>query len=185
MENISNLAIQTERMKTKNIIAFIFIACFSLACAPKKITEAELEKIKQEVIDIDLEFSSFSKENGFAKALAKYAADDAIKLNPRQYAAFGKTQLQKEADADSTSSSEESLTWQPKKVHVSASGDLAAAFGDWYFNFKSPRTNNDTIVYGNYLTVWKKQADGTWKYVFDGGNAVPGPTTEEMLALVK
>jgi ketosteroid isomerase-like protein len=27
-----------------------------------------------------------------------------------------------------------------------------------------------SIARGNYLTVWKKQADGTWKAVFDTGS---------------
>lgn len=138
-----------------------------------------------EVVDNDLAFSDFSQKNGFAKALAEYAAPDAIKLNPRQYSTFGKEQLQKEAAADSLGSSEGALTWKPMKVHVSDAGDMAAAFGDWYFTFKSPKTSNDTTLYGNYTTVWKKQADGTWKFILDSGNPVPGPTTEQMLQLIR
>lgn len=174
----------TKKMKTKNTFLLLTILVF-FACSTSKKSEEELEKIKQDVIDNDIAFSRYSQQNGFAKALAHYAADNSIKLNPRQYATFGKAELQKQADADSTGSSEGALTWQPKKVDVSQSGDLAAAFGDWYFSFKSPRTKRDTVIYGNYITVWSKQEDGSWKFILDGGNPVPGPTTDEMLELVK
>jgi hypothetical protein len=29
--------------------------------------------------------------------------------------------------------------------------------------------------YGNYMSVWKKQDDGSWKFVLDGGNTTPPP----------
>jgi ketosteroid isomerase-like protein len=29
--------------------------------------------------------------------------------------------------------------------------------------------------YSKYLTVWKRQPDGAWKFVADGGNERPGP----------
>ncbi len=32
-----------------------------------------------------------------------------------------------------------------------------------------------TTTYGNYVTVWKRQPDGKWKYVLDGGNTTPAP----------
>lgn len=172
-------------MKTKEAFPFLLIATTLIACSPQKPSEVEREKIKQEVMSYDLAFSKYSQANGFAKALAEYADEDAIKLNPREYSAFGRAQLQKEADADSLGSSEGVLTWQPKKVTVSGSGDLASAFGDWFFSFKSPQTNRDTTIYGNYITVWKKQQDGSWKFILDGGNAAPGPTTEEMLHLIE
>ena len=31
-----------------------------------------------------------------------------------------------------------------------------------------------TVTRGNYLTVWKKQADNTWLVVFDTGSTFPG-----------
>jgi len=172
-------------MNTKNVLATVILLGLLQACLPAKKPEINLDKIKQEVIDNDLAFSNFSKEHGFAKALAEYAAENAIKLNPRAYSTFGKENLLKEANADSLGSSQGAITWEPKKVHLSESGDLAAAFGDWYFTLKSPITLKDTTLYGNYITVWKKQADGSWKFVLDGGNPVPGPTKEEMLALLE
>jgi ketosteroid isomerase-like protein len=33
----------------------------------------------------------------------------------------------------------------------------------------------DTTLFGNYITVWKKQSDGSWKYVSDAGSNTPDP----------
>lgn len=170
----------------QSILGVLFIASLFFACSKSGgLSASELESIRQEVMNNDLEFSKYSEENGFAKALAQYAADDAIKLNPQQYSSFGKASLQADADSDTLGNRLGTLTWTPRKVHVSSHGDMAAAFGDWFFKTKSRTTSNDTTFYGNYLTVWKKQSDGQWKFILDGGNPVPGPTTEQMLEAVK
>jgi ketosteroid isomerase-like protein len=159
----------------------IIIGVINISCTSSKKSEWRTETIKQEVIDTELAFSNFSKQYGFARALAKYAADDAIKLNPRNYATIGKLQLQKEAEADTVGISQGIITWKPLKIDVSESGDLASAFGDYYYTFKLEQTTRDTTLYGNYITIWKKQTDGTWKFIIDGGNPTPGATTDLML----
>ena len=151
---------------------------------PDKSVE-ELKQIEKEIIEMEKAFSNYSEQHGFAKALAEYSADNAIKLNTRQFATFGKEELQKEAAMDSTGSTQGTLTWKPLKIQVSESGDMAAAFGDWYYKFKSPKTMRDTTIYGNYITVWEKQKNGTWKFIIDGGNPAPGPTTDQMLNQIK
>lgn len=167
----------------KSIITVSIMLVFFSCAIPKK-EDGDKEKIKQEIIAIELAFSNYSKQHGFAKALAEYAAPDVIKLNPRMFATFGKAELQHEAKADSIGSSEGVLTWKPLKVDVSESGDMASAFGDWYYSYKLPATAKDTTLYGNYITVWKKQKDGTWKFIIDGGNPTPGPTTDSLLMQV-
>lgn len=59
------------------------------------------------------------------------------------------------------------LTWEPFKAEVSKSGDMGYTLGNWKLVTK------DTTMYGNYYTIWKKQADGKWKFVVDGGNNTP------------
>jgi len=29
---------------------------------------------------------------------------------------------------------------------------------------------NDSLSFGTYVSIWKKQKDGTWKFVLDSGN---------------
>lgn len=59
------------------------------------------------------------------------------------------------------------LTWDP--TQADASGDLGYTVG----RYESRRRDEQGKVLsgrGSYLTVWKRQADGTWKIVFDIGN---------------
>jgi ketosteroid isomerase-like protein len=62
------------------------------------------------------------------------------------------------------------LSWEPEFGMVS--GNLGYTFGWWNFKAKI-YPNRDTVFTGNYVTIWKKQSDGSWKYVLDGGNTAP------------
>ena len=55
---------------------------------------------------------------------------------------------------------------------MSSSGDLGCTFGSWTLNSKT-KSGTGTSVYGDYITVWQKQPDNSWKYIMDGGNKTP------------
>lgn len=61
------------------------------------------------------------------------------------------------------------ITWRPVKADVAASGDLGYTIGTAEFRTKN-KEGNPVIRPGKYLTVWKKQKDGSWKVVADLGN---------------
>jgi len=65
------------------------------------------------------------------------------------------------------------LVWWPLWAGLAASGDLGFTTGPATFDGKPS---------GYYFTVWKRQADGAWKWVYDGGapsdgTSAPGPET--------
>lgn len=57
------------------------------------------------------------------------------------------------------------LTWKLARVEVSQSGDLAYTYGPWQETVL--RDGQPRVRTGNYLAVWKKQSDGTWKVLVD------------------
>lgn len=66
------------------------------------------------------------------------------------------------------------LTWQPALAFASQAGDLGYTLGTW----RSTRTDAagaEHIATGKYMTIWRRQADGGWKVVFDGGNPDTAP----------
>jgi ketosteroid isomerase-like protein len=72
------------------------------------------------------------------------------------------------------SSTGNSLRWEPIAGDIAASGDLGYTFG----HSTSLRPNDKgemTQHYGKYVTIWKKQADGSWKVALDIGNSRPKP----------
>ena len=60
------------------------------------------------------------------------------------------------------------LTWAPTKAEVLGAGDLGYSVGT--SEFRSTADGKTTVRRGNYLTVWRKQADGAWRVVYDSGS---------------
>lgn len=62
-----------------------------------------------------------------------------------------------------------SLRWEPLRADIAASGDLGWTTG----TFVSEATGADGATLrteGRYVSIWRLQADGSWKVVMDLGN---------------
>jgi len=57
------------------------------------------------------------------------------------------------------------LEWWPVAAEIAPSGDLGCTIGE----AKIASLNH----YSKYLTIWRRQQDGSWKFVADGGNVRP------------
>jgi ketosteroid isomerase-like protein len=64
------------------------------------------------------------------------------------------------------------LTWEPKRAQMFKSGKFGYTSGRWVYNAVTEK-NEKITRQGDYLTVWQKQADGSWKVVYDGGTPDP------------
>jgi len=64
------------------------------------------------------------------------------------------------------------LTWAPLKIEVSDDGTLGYTWG----RYDAVERGNDgqaKTTTGVYLTIWRRQADGSWKFVYDGSPELP------------
>lgn len=59
------------------------------------------------------------------------------------------------------------LTFKSQKIDVAASGDLAYARGTYELRATDPATGQVGTMRGDYLTLYRKQADRSWKVVED------------------
>lgn len=125
-------------------------------------TEKKSSPNPKVLIEADTEFSDFSLENGFHKAFVAYADDSVTILKPDHLPVVGKNALIKSYEGKSDSGLV--LTWKPLKAIIAKSGDLGNTYGIWTLV-----TQKDTSQ-GTYLTVWKKDASGHWKFIADTGN---------------
>jgi ketosteroid isomerase-like protein len=68
------------------------------------------------------------------------------------------------------------LHWGPTEARVSRSGDLGYTLG-WYELRRRADEETVTLKRGKYVTIWRKQADGSWKVIVDAGteDAAPAP----------
>jgi ketosteroid isomerase-like protein len=58
------------------------------------------------------------------------------------------------------------LEWHPDQVEVARSGELGYTSGTYTWTFKDA-SGKPASDKGKYLTIWKKQQDGSWKVLLD------------------
>ncbi|MDQ2667446.1 MAG: DUF4440 domain-containing protein [Gemmatimonadota bacterium] len=119
----------------------------------------------------DVAFARDAARMGAGEAFGRFASPDA-----QIFSAAGEFITGPDAIMASfgPSGGNSSFTWQPVHAEISAAGDLGFTVGT--ATVTSARdADNAFIRYSKYLTVWKRQRSGEWKYVVDGGNARPSP----------
>ena len=101
------------------------------------------------------------------KAVSMYA-DDAIGFSDRGPMLKGKESIREEWKTMMALPGP-GLSFAPTAVEVARSGDMAYEYGlyDFITTDKKGKTNDEK---GKYVTVWKKQADGSWKVAIDIDN---------------
>jgi ketosteroid isomerase-like protein len=65
------------------------------------------------------------------------------------------------------------LLWEPVRAVVAASGDLGYTIGRWESRALGKDGTWTAAGTGNYVTIWRRQGDGSWKVSVDIGNADP------------
>lgn len=118
----------------------------------------------EDIMDADREFSIRSAEAGMKRAFLEFADDSAVLLRPNVLPIIGKEAI--EQSHMNLSDSGFTLTWMPVAGDISTSGDLGYTYGFYSMVIKS----DSNVLKGTYLSIWKKQEDGSWKYVLDTGN---------------
>jgi ketosteroid isomerase-like protein len=113
-------------------------------------------------------------ETAFAKAFASqdqekffsFVAPDAQFLGPRRVLS-GKAKV-REVWSHFFEGHKAPFSWAPDRVVANAAGNLALSTG--------PIHDDEGNLIGNYASIWQKEADGSWRIIFDGpGSGPPCP----------
>lgn len=149
----------------KNCISiFLFVSTCLFACNSKKTDAGEnLHALKDTLMETDRMFSAFSEKKGMKNAFIDYMDSNAALLRPNHLPIVGANAVDYLIEQDD---SDYTLTWEPQFAEAAHSGDLGYTYGVYQLKVKS----KDTVIYGSYLSIWKKQKDGKWKFVLDTGN---------------
>lgn len=120
------------------------------------------EKLKSELFAVEKAFCAMAQSEGVEKAFLYFSADSAVILN-RDRLLKGKEAIRKRYQ---TFPQNAKLEWIPDFADVSISGDLGYTYGKYTF------TSTDSLGHitksgGIFHTVWKRQPDGKWKFVWD------------------
>jgi ketosteroid isomerase-like protein len=149
----------------------LLLSTLTLASCNCSTSSTDSANTKDAVMQTDKDFNDYCAKHGQAAAFIKYADSSQISMGENSLPIMGIEKLKESFSKRHDTISK--LTWEPSKGE--ASGDLGYTFGWWKFYTKTA-IGKDTIYQGVYVTVWKKQKDGSWKYVLDGGNDTPAHT---------
>jgi ketosteroid isomerase-like protein len=154
------------------LIPWLLAATSSLAAA------ADPDGLRAGLAGAEQSFCAEVAKVGIADAFIANMADDCfladnLSLTRAEYsAAVQKARAKAGADYKPGPNPNVHLTWAPIKVDVSADGTLGYTWGRYDFTSRGKDGKVDSST-GIYLTIWKRQPDGMWKFVYDGAPQIP------------
>lgn len=110
-----------------------------------------------QIVAAERDFAAAAAARGVTAAFRAYIAPDGIIFRPDPVA--GAAILKQERDEPGAPV----LRWWPVHAGISRSGDLGFTTGPWTV------VRDGRPVIGEYFTVWRRQHDGSWRFVLDHG----------------
>ncbi len=150
---------------TKKLFFLIIPLIFILGSCNYRNDESNIEKWKTEIIETEKAFAKMAKTEGIPKAFLTYAAKDAVLMRNNSLI-IGKDEIKTSFGNQTTGPGKVELAWEPDFVDVSSAGDLGYTYGKYTYSV----LDSSGIVKldsGIFHTVWKRQTNGEWRFVWD------------------
>ena len=118
------------------------------------------------IVEAERAFARAAAVKGTRDAFLEFLADDGIIFQPGPV--NGKQFWQARAPRKGL------LSWEPIYADVSRAGDMGYTTGP--YEFRPNGADDKPIAFGHYFTIWKKQANGSWKVALDRGTSNQPPS---------
>jgi uncharacterized protein (TIGR02246 family) len=147
------------------------VGCTETPTAPPNTHDADVQAIK----DTEAAWAKAAAAKDSGK-FASYYTDDGSLLLQDAPPLNGKKAIEN-ATKDMMGDPNFALTFQGTRFDVAKSGELGYSQGAYTMTMTDRKSKKAATQKGKYLTVFKKQADGTWKAVEDMVSSDgPGPS---------
>lgn len=103
-------------------------------------------------------------DSGIANAFYEFADNNAVIKRQNDSLIFGKENIKNYYSKAITSNT--SVNWTADSIYVSDDGSMAWTFGNYVWKVL-PDSGEVKEYKGIFHTVWKRQSDKSWKYVWD------------------
>ena len=140
-----------------------YLGCVLLAFATAALAEGSAD-LKEQVRKTESAFAKTMADRD-AAAFASFLSEEALFFGPKAVSR-GKSAVAEQWKRYFTAP-EAPFSWRPEEVEVLDSGTLAMTSGP-VFDPAGKRI-------GTFNSVWRREADGTWKIVLDKGCDCGGP----------
>ena len=158
-------------MKFPALLLFAALFSASLTHAALASAQPDKAKLKAEVAAMEDAFCSMAKTQGLLAAFQHFAAPDVafIDTDPRKWRGPAAVLVRIGPDQPGVN-----LNWSASFTDVSDDGTLGYNYGR--YELKQTKPDGTVSVHtGWFLTIWKRQPDGSWRYVMDNGAPDPKP----------
>jgi ketosteroid isomerase-like protein len=147
-------------MKRNLMVVLIFGISFFACNSERKVKDNQ--QFRAEILQTEKDFMNMAKEEGLAKAFFAFAAEDAVIRRDSLYKGKNAIRIYYERQT----AKDVKLEWTPDFVDVSISGDLGYTYGSFVYS-AIDAAGKPAQAKGIFHTVWKKQTDGKWRFVWD------------------
>lgn len=122
------------------------------------------QKAIEEIQIAEKDFQKMTVEKGIMEAFEFYADSNAVMKRENDTLIYGRESIGKYYSSPSYTRA--SVTWSPDFTDASEEGDFGYTYGKYTWRLKN--INGQAIEKkGRFHTVWKRQADRSWKFVWD------------------
>jgi ketosteroid isomerase-like protein len=153
----------------------VFVVAVAAICGSaatrRALAQTGSQAASREIVQADTEFARAVAERNRERFLS-FIADVTTFNGGSANELRGRDAVMKDWD-DFFDPNGPTLTWTPTKGEVIGAGDVGYTAGRSLFRARAV-DGSLTERRGEYLTVWRRQRDGSWKVVFDTGSTLPG-----------
>ena len=152
-------------MKKESII-FLLLTILLSCSSPKSGDESKpnKENAKQEIETAEKDFEQMAAETGIAEAFYFFADSNATIKRQNDTLIHGKEAIKNYYSTPFYQKA--TVKWSPDFIDASPDGDMGYTYGKYVWS-STDSTGKPITFNGVFHTVWKKQPDGSWKYVWD------------------
>ena len=134
------------------------------------VAQSDPAVVKQALLKVDKDFNAATQEHRL-DGWMQYFDEDSVSQQAKPV--VGKDAI-RAALKEQWDNPEFHLTWSPDEAYPMPNGRMGYTRGHWVLTSKDEKGNPYKLT-GQYLTVWKRNKQGEWKVVWDGGAADPRP----------
>ena len=131
---------------------------------------------RDELLRLDREFDRKVADGGGGAAWASYFAENGSMVGQAGAPVVGPEAIRARMEPV-FANPDFSLRWQPARAEILIPGHVGYTTGRYERRVKHKEGNTE-VEHGTYVSVWRKQADGSWKIILDTGNADPAPAAK-------
>jgi ketosteroid isomerase-like protein len=123
------------------------------------VSAAADENALRALVEAEKNFAATSVERGIRESFLQFFAENSIIFAPEPK--NGKKFYTYYEDKGRR------LNWRPIFATIAGSGELGVTTGPW--ELSKSKAEPAPIAHGDFLSVWRKQSDGSWKVIVDVG----------------